>query len=295
MAVDLLVQSPSARAVLEEADQIMGYALSRIMAGEQGDELNRTVHTQPAIFVHSMALMAVLREYCSVVPLVAAGHSLGEYTALCAAGVLGFQETLEVIKVRANSMDQAQPPGTCGMAALMGISRPEAFALVEEHREGQVLEAANFNAPDQIVVSGHVEAVNRVVEAVKRGRRTRAVMLAVSSAFHTRLMEPAKRALEEKLRDVTTGPAAFPVVANLNAREYPAATSEVKGLLTEQVVNPVLWEDCVRAMLAERAEVFVEVGPGKVLSGLLKRIDREAQAVNISDLQGIRSFAEGLA
>lgn len=295
MAMELIAQSPSARAILEEADEIMGYPLSRIMAGDQGDELNRTIHTQPAIFVHSMALLAVLREHCSISPVIAAGHSLGEYSALCAAGVLGFQEALEVIKIRARGMDEAQPPGSCGMAALMGLTRQEAAALVEQHREEQVLEAANFNAPDQVVISGHIEAVNRAVETAKKGKRTRAVVLPVSSAFHTRLMEPAKEALKRKLQDVTTRPTAFPVVANVNAQAYPAAASGVRNLLTEQVVNPVLWEDCVRTMLAERVDVFVEVGPGKVLAGLLKRIDRSAAAVNLNDLESIRSFAEGLA
>jgi [acyl-carrier-protein] S-malonyltransferase len=295
MAMDLVAASPSGRAVLEEADEIMGYPLSRIMAGDLGDELNRTIHTQPAIFVHSMALLAVLREHCSFVPVIAAGHSLGEYSALCTAGVLSFQESLEVIKVRARGMDEAQPRGSCAMVALIGLTKEDAALLVEQHRGDQVLEAANFNAPDQIVISGHIEAVNRALEAAKKGRRTRAHLLPVSSAFHTRLMEPARESLARKLREMTPGPPAFPVLANLNAQTYPAASSGVKDLLTEQVVNPVRWEECVRAMLASEADVFVEIGPGKVLTGLLKRIDRSAEAINLHDLESIRSFAHGLA
>jgi [acyl-carrier-protein] S-malonyltransferase len=295
MAAELIAQSPRARDIIAQADEIMGYPLSKIMAGDQGDELNRTVHTQPAVFVHSMALLELLRDCCPISPVIAAGHSLGEYTALCAAGVLSFQEALEIIKVRASSMDQAQPQGTCAMAAIVGLTRQEVLALVDEHRGGEVLEAANFNAPDQIVISGHVEAVNRAAEAAKKGRRTRAVVLPVSSAFHTQLMGPAGDALAERLQRVTTGPGAFPVLANVNAQPYPAGESSVQDLLTRQVVNPVLWEECVGAMLSAKPDIFVEIGPGKVLTGLLKRIDRSAVGVNLDSLESIQAFAEGSA
>lgn len=295
MAVELVSQSPRAREIVTQADEIMGYSLSSIMAEDQGDELNRTVHTQPAVFVHSMALLEVLREHCAISPVIAAGHSLGEYSALCAAGVLTFQEALEIIKIRATSMDRAQPLGTCAMAAIMGLTRQEVLGLVEECRGDQVLEAANFNAPDQVVVSGHLEAVDRSVEAAKKGKRTRAVVLPVSSAFHTPLMGPAKDALAERLRGASTGPAAFPVLANVNARPYPPGQAPVQDLLTEQVVSPVLWEDCVRAMLAENPDIFVEIGPGKVLTGLLKRIDRSAKGINLDSLESILAFAEGSA
>ncbi len=295
MAVELAAQSAPAREIVAQADEIMGYPLSRIMAGDQGDELNRTIHTQPAVFVHSMALLAALRDHCPVAPVIAAGHSLGEYSALCAAGVLSFQEALEIIKIRASTMDRAQPLGTCAMAALVGLTRQEVVALVDEHRGDQVLEPANFNAPDQVVVSGHVEAVNRAVEAAKKAKRTRAVMLPVSSAFHTQLMGPAKEALAERLQGAKIGPSAFPVLANVNAQPYPPGESSVRDLLTEQVVNPVLWEDCVRSMLAEKPVVFVEIGPGKVLTGLLKRIDRAAAGINLDTLESIRAFAEGSA
>jgi [acyl-carrier-protein] S-malonyltransferase len=290
MAADLAAESPRARALMSRADEILGYPLSQIMTGDRADELNRTVHTQPAIFVHSMALLEVLRDCFDLEPTVAAGHSLGEYSALCAAGVLSFETALDIIRVRAVGMDQAQPLGTCCMAALVGLPREEVLRLVELHRGKQVLEAANFNAPDQVVISGHVDAVTRAVEAARKERRTRAVMLPVSSAFHTSLMQPAKEALQERLNDVSAGSSCFPVIANVNAEEYPASDHGIRQLLTEQVVRPVLWEDCIRVMRESGAEIFVEIGPGKVLGGLLRRIDRDATAINVSDLAGVNSF-----
>jgi [acyl-carrier-protein] S-malonyltransferase len=290
MAADLAAESPKARALLARADEILGYPLSQIMAADCADELNRTVHTQPAIFVHSMALLEVLRDDSHLEPIVSAGHSLGEYSALCAAGVLSFDAALDIIRVRALGMDQAQPPGTCCMAALVGIPKEEVLRLVELHRGEDVLEAVNFNAPDQVVISGHVEAVNRAVEAAKKEKKTRAVILPVSSAFHTSLMQPVKEALRARLDKVSAGSPNFPVIANVNAQQYPASDHGVKLLLTEQVVQPVLWEDSIRTMRENGAETFVEIGPGKVLAGLLRRIDREAVAINVSDLAGVRAF-----
>jgi len=290
MGMDILRESASARALIGRADRVLGYPLSRVMAGEHGDELNRTVHTQPAVFVHSMALFDLLREHCPFSAVVAAGHSLGEYSALCAGGVLDFEEALDIVRTRAQAMDEAQPAGTCAMAALIGITKEETLRIVDDCREDQILEAANFNAPDQVVVSGHMEAVHRVIEAVKGQKRTRAVMLPVSSAFHTSLMASARETLSERLERATLRTAAFPVLSNVTAQAYPSSVPEAKRLLMEQVVRPVLWEDCVRTMIQSGAEVFLEIGPGKVLAGLLKRIDRTAHTISISDLECIRSL-----
>jgi [acyl-carrier-protein] S-malonyltransferase len=295
MASDLIDQVPEARQLLEQANDILGYSLTDYMAGEHGEELNRTIHTQPAVFVHSMALWRTLSACCPLCPLVGAGHSLGEYSALCAAGALSFEDALRIVQVRAKAMDGSQPPGTCGMVALVGMQRDEVLATVEACRGTDVLEAANFNAPDQIVVSGHMAALNRVIASVKGQRRTKAVMLAVSSAFHTSLMEPAREALRRGLEPVDAAEATFPVIANVSAAPHPQESNEVKTLLTDQVVRPVLWEDSVRAMIDRGVQTFVEVGPGKVLTGLLRRIDRSARAINISDPEGIRSLERVLA
>lgn len=290
MGADLVLQSAASRRIFDRADEVLGYPLSRIMAGERGEELNRTVHTQPAIFVHSMALLGAIRERSALCPVMAAGHSLGEYSALCAAGVLSFEEALDIIRVRAEGMDAAQPPGTCAMAAIIGPAKEAVLDLVVSHRGDDVLEVANFNSPDQTVVSGHLGAVERVVEAAKKGKRTRAVLLPVSSAFHTRLMEPARESLGKRLQGARVGKADFPVVANVSARPYEAEESEIKKSLLDQVVSPVLWEDCVRTMRGNGAVRFIEIGPGKVLAGLLKRIDRVAVATVISDMENVRSY-----
>lgn len=290
MGADLAAESPKAREVFERADHILGYSLTKIMFSDQGDDLHRTVHTQPAVFMHSMALLEVLAERYTLSPAIAGGHSLGEYSALCAAGILDFDDALDIIRIRAEGMEQAQPPGTCGMAAIIGLKKDQVFDLVDAHRGDDALETANFNAPDQVVVSGAMSAVARVVEAAGKLRRTKAVVLPVSSAFHTCLMEPARDALNNRLERVSFGKARFPVIANLNARPYPSSPGEIRRNLVDQVVRPVLWEDCVAAMKQSGVGRFIEIGPGKVLSGLLRRIDKQLSVTSISDVQSVGSL-----
>lgn len=290
--MDLMREFPVASSMLARADEVLGYSLTRIMSGESGDDLNRTIHTQPAVFVHSMAILEILKASVSLSPTLAAGHSLGEYTALCAAGVMDFENALDIIRVRAEGMDGSQPAGTCGMAAIIGVSRGQAAEIIDRFRGDLVLEAANFNTPDQIVISGHIENLNRVVEALKQEKRVRAVMLPVSSAFHTSLMQPAREALRVRLENATMKAPVFDVISNKSAQPYPAGEGEVKQLLIDQVVSPVQWEDSIRTMLNIGVGTFIEIGPGKVLTGLLRRIDRTALAVNISGIEDIRSFVE---
>lgn len=286
MAAGLLAQSVKARELFECADDLLGYSLTHLVTESSGEELTRTVHTQPAVFVHSIALLEVLNERMELTPVVAGGHSLGEFSALVAAGALGFSDALSIIRVRAEGMETAQAPGTCAMAAILGLAREEVQAIVDACREHDVLEAANFNSPDQVVVSGHLAAVRRVVESLKERKRTKAVMLPVSSAFHTSLMEPARERLQEALERVTFRDPRFPVVANVHGRTY-SFPNGAQQLILDQLVHPVRWEDCVHTMKRMGATVFVEVGPGKVLSGLLRRIDRNAKSVTVSDLDSV--------
>ena len=294
MAMDLMRDYPVAGSMLLRADEVLGYPLTRIMSGESGDDLNRTIYTQPAVFVHSMAILEILKESVSLAPILAAGHSLGEYTALCAAGVMDFEDALDIVRVRAEGMDRSQPTGTCGMAAVIGVSREQAAEIADRFRGDLVLEAANFNAPEQVVISGHIENLNRVLEALKPEKRVRAVMLPVSSAFHTSLMQPAREALRARLESVTLKPSAFGVISNKCALPYPTADGDVKQLLIDQVVSPVRWEDSIRTMLDSGVGTFIEIGPGKVLTGLMRRIDRSAKAINISGVEDIRSFVESM-
>jgi [acyl-carrier-protein] S-malonyltransferase len=287
MAMDLFSLNSRARHIIQRADECLGYSLSKIMSGHPPGDLDRTRYTQPAIFVHSVALYEEFRTRFPESPVAAAGHSLGEFSALYAAGVLDFESALRLIQVRATGMEEAQPPATCGMAALVGITPERVLELVEMHRGNNVLEVANYNAPDQIVISGHKPAVSRIVAAAGHEKRARAVMLNVASAFHTSLMEPALERLDSTLMQTPIGRPNFPVVANLDAQFYPHEGTEIRKRLINQVVRPVLWDDCVRTMLKSGAKTFIEIGPGKVLTGLLRRINRQATGINISDAQSL--------
>jgi [acyl-carrier-protein] S-malonyltransferase len=262
------------------------------MQADRGEELKRTSHTQPAVFVHSMLLLEAMRRAGAPEPAMAGGHSLGEYTALTAAGVLSFDDALDIIHVRACAMDEAQPPGTCGMAAILGLPRPEASALVEASRGDDALELANYNAPDQVVASGSLAALERLAEAVKAKPRAKTVFLEVSSAFHTQLMVSAREAVRARLARAEFRPPSFPVFSNVTGERYPFPDG--KELLVDQVVRPVLWEDCVKAMIREGVKTFIEIGPGKTLTGLVKRIDRSVTAVSVSNPDDAGRVAEAL-
>ena len=284
MGAALAQGSDITRDFLHRADACLGYPLSRIMDGDPPGALDQTCYTQPAIFVHSAAIFEEFRSRCSVTPLVAAGHSLGEYTALYAAGSLDFEDALRIVQERARRMEEAQPPATCGMAAVMGIARDRLESILEESRRGDVLAIANFNAPDQIVISGHLSALHRAMETIKGEKRARAVLLNVSSAFHTSLMEPAVAHLAEALKNTRMRPLQGPVLANLDAKPYSSNPDQMRERLLRQLVNPVRWEDCVTEMAAQGATTFIEFGPGKVLTGLLRRIDKTLTGMNVSDI-----------
>jgi [acyl-carrier-protein] S-malonyltransferase len=278
---------------LAHADEVLGYSLSRIML--EGDEqtLGRTIHTQPAVFVYSMVLYDALADAVEVTPCAGAGHSLGEYTALCCAGTFTFDDALRVIQVRAQAMDQAQADGSCGMAAILGVDGATALHLIEDARTAGFIEAANFNAPDQIVVSGKREAISRLGSLLKAVKRAKLVPLTVSSAFHTSLMGAARDTLEAALENVSVSAPRFPVIANATARPYPSDDAQIRRLLCDQMTCPVLWEDSMRTILRLRPAGFVEIGPGKTLAGLLKRIDRAALVGTINDYTQVGASRPG--
>lgn len=290
MAKDLLEQSESARNMMAQADSILGFELSKIMADATGDELGRTIFTQPAVFVHSMMLWDLFRSSSNMTPQVAAGHSLGEYSALCSAGVISFEDALRCIKVRSQAMDNAQPAGLCGMMAVVGVTSQRVGEVLDGLHENQSVKIANFNAPDQVVLSGTIEALKAVATSMSHEKRCRCVMLPVSSAFHTDLMSSAKNELFQFLNDVEFHSPVFPVISNVTASVFPKEPSEVKKLLAEQVVSPVLWTDTISGMQDLGVERFLEIGPGKVLTGLMKRIDRTLDCRTISGLPDIETF-----
>jgi [acyl-carrier-protein] S-malonyltransferase len=290
MATDLIRDYSEARILFEQADEILRYPLSKIIL--DGDSLSRTIYTQPAVFTHSMALMKILESRIPLNPLAAAGHSLGEYTALCCAGVMIFDDALELIHIRAESMDSAGAQGSNGMLAVLGVSLEQLLTIVETCREDDVLEAANFNSPDQVVLSGTISALDRAAERIAKEKRAKTVKLQVSSAFHTKLMTPAAERIGDKLAGIALNSPKFPVVSNYTAEFYPADREGITNLLINQVTHPVRWESGVHKIRSVGADVFMEVGPGKVLTGLLKRIDRKIEALNISDSASLAKFVE---
>jgi [acyl-carrier-protein] S-malonyltransferase len=295
MASALLEVAPEAREVFARVDDALGFALSSVIANGPEEALTRTEHTQPAIVATSAALVAVLRARFPQLPAPAfvAGHSLGEYSALVAAGALTVEDAVRVVHARGRAMQEAVPVGVGAMAAVMGVEAEPLDALCKEHARGEVVACANFNAPGQIVIAGHAGAVARVSEAVA-ALKGRAIPLKVSAPFHCALMEPAARVVAEKLAGVTVSRLACPVVANVDA-EASSDPEVAKRKLVAQVTGAVRWQSSVEAMAAAGVTHVVEIGPGKVLTGLVKRIAKGVTLTNVSDPASLDAFGAASA
>lgn len=288
---------PAAREVFEEVDDALGQKLSRLMFDGPEDELTLTENAQPALMAVSMAAMAVLKseggvEIQNVADFVA-GHSLGEYSALAAAGTFSLADTARLLKTRGKAMQQAVPVGEGAMAALLGLDLEQAREVVEEAAQGDVLATANDNAPGQVVVSGKKAAVERAVDVAKEKGAKRAMLLQVSAPFHCPMMAPAADVMAEALAAVTIEAPLVPLIANVTAApvEEPA---EIRRLLVEQVTGMVRWRESCLTMREKGVEKLVEAGAGKVLSGLAKRIDRDLQASNVGGPADVEAFLGSL-
>jgi len=277
--------SAAARAVFEEASDALGLDVARLCFEGPEAALQLTANTQPAVLTVSVAVGRVLAER-GLAPAIVAGHSLGEYSALVVAGALAFPDALRTVRHRGEFMQEAVPVGIGAMAALLGLELPVVEELCREAAEGEVVEVANVNSPIQVVVAGHKGAVERAVGlAAARGGK-RSVLLPVSAPFHCRLMAPAAERLTAVLAGVVARAPRVPVVRNVDAGLTTRA-EEVVPFLVRQVTAPVRWTDCVRRMAAEGATTFLEVGPGRVLTGLLKRIDGALGGHAIDDPAGL--------
>lgn len=268
MGKDLYEQNTEAKALFDRADAILGFSLTKICFWGPEEELKRTKNTQPAIFLHSMVVARLFR---GVRGTMAAGHSLGEYSALVYAGALTFEDALRLVRLRGELMQQAgvEQPGT--MAAVVGLEPNVVGEVCCLAWDAGIVQAANFNSPGQIVISGSVPGVRKAMELAK-GRGAKMVKeLPVSGAFHSPLMESAKSGLQSALEKTDIRDASIPVYANVTAKPVQKA-DEIRRLLNEQLTSPVRWEETVRNMAADGASTFVEIGPGKVLQGLAKRI-----------------------
>ena len=279
---------PIARQVFEEADDALHFSISSLCFNGPADALKLTENTQPAILTASVVALRVLQSENDIVSEMTAGHSLGEYSALVASGGVAFPDAVRVVRLRGKFMQEAVPVGEGAMAAVLGMEREEIEKLCEEVSEGDVLSPANFNCPGQIVIAGHAKAVQKAIDQVE-AKGKRAILLPVSAPFHSPLMKPAGVRLGQELNKIAVNDLKIPVVTNVEA-EPNTSKDRVKDLLVTQVTHPVLWEDSMRKMIREGIERVVEIGPGKVLTGLMRRIDSNVEAKNLEDIQGLKKL-----
>jgi [acyl-carrier-protein] S-malonyltransferase len=262
---------PAARSVFEEADDSLGFAISRLCFEGPDDRLKLTENTQPALLTVSVAAFAVLKD-CGHAPDYVAGHSLGEYSALVAAGSLSFADAVRLVRKRGQYMQEAVPPGVGAMAALLKLAEGKLNAVLADAAQGEVVSAANLNSPDQVVIAGHAGAVGRAMELAKAAGARRAVLLPVSAPFHCALMAPAQHRLRGDLDSIEFHDLAVPLVNNWQAREVHTGADAREGLY-HQVPNPVRWVDSIRRLRSLGVNRAIEVGAGSVLTGLLRSID----------------------
>jgi [acyl-carrier-protein] S-malonyltransferase len=288
MGRDLADSFPAARRIFEQADDALGFSISLLCFEGPAEQLKLTENTQPAILTCSIAALAVLRER-GVQPRYVAGHSLGEYSALVAAGAIDFADAVRLVRKRGRYMQEAVPEGQGAMAALLGLAPEKLESVCAEAARGQVVSPANLNSPSQVVIAGHSGAVERAMELAKAAGAKRAVRLEVSAPFHCALMKPARERLAPDLDQTPFRDLQIPLVNNVAAREVRAA-SEAREGLKEQVPNPVRWEESIRYLAAQGVDLFIEVGPGKVLTGLLRGIDRSLQGCNVEDQKSLEAL-----
>ncbi len=289
MGLDLFRAYPEARRVFHEIDEALGFEISKLCFEGPEEQLKLTENTQPAILAVSSAIHAVLEEHGATKRDLVAGHSLGEYSAIVSVGGLTPPEAAKIVRARGKFMQEAVPVGTGGMAALIGPSVEEARAICEEAAEGDVLSVANINAPGQIVIAGTKAGIERAIAVAKAKGVRRALPLPVSAPFHCDLMTPAAERLAPLLDAADFKDLWFALVSNVDASPIGTATA-VRNALLRQVASPVRWVESVEKMVSMGVKKFVEIGPGNVLTGLIKRIDPNVELVNISDVASMEKY-----
>jgi [acyl-carrier-protein] S-malonyltransferase len=290
MGRELAEKYPAARAIFDEADKALGFSLSKICFEGSEEELKQTEITQPAILTVSVAACWVLAEKRVSADYVA-GHSLGEYSALVAAGSLQFADAVRLVRKRGKYMQEAVPAGHGAMAAILGLSISSVQDACKRAAEGEVCAPANLNSPDQVVISGNAGAVKRAVELASQMGAKRAVMLPVSAPFHSSLMMPAQEKLAKDLEPTKISDPHVPVVTNVDADTIRKA-EEARSALIRQVSMPVRWEESMRLLIDEGVNTFVEVGPGRVLTGLMRQIERSVASLNVEDEKSLQATLE---
>lgn len=287
MGKDLYDNFTVARRVFEQADDSLNFSISNICFEGPEDKLKETAYTQPAILTHSVACFSILREE-GIFPDVVAGLSLGEYSALVAAESISFSQAVPLVQKRGKYMQEAVPLGRGTMAAILGLDKETVIRICQQASEEGKVEPANFNCPGQIVISGEVKAVDKAVEIAKIEGAKKAMILAVSAPFHCSLLRPAGEKLAKELDNIELKDTKIPVVSNVNA-EFTQKAADIKMLLIKQVSSPVLWEDSIRKMIENGVDTFVEVGPGKALTGFVKKVDKNLITLNVEDTESLKN------
>ena len=293
MGKDLAENFPEARQVFEEADDALGFAISRLCFEGPAEDLQLTENTQPAILTVSVAAFRAIKEAGIEPPAFVAGHSLGEYSALVAAGALSLSDAVRTVRARGQYMQEAVPIGTGAMAAVIGGELSAIERICEEARRDQVCSIANFNSPNQAVIAGSTEAVDRAIELLN-GVAKRVIKLKVSAPFHCALMKPAQDRLAADLERLNFNKPTVPVVTNVDVRPT-TDPGELRDALVRQVSAPVRWLESMQLLIQQGVDTFVEVGPGKVLSGLTRQISRDVKTLNVEDAASLETTRAALA
>src|SRR5271169_5294217 len=293
MGRDLAEHFPESKAVFDEADSALGFSITHTCFEGTEEALRQTENTQPAILTASTAAYRALEKQ-GITPDFVAGHSLGEYSALVAAGGLDFATAVKVVHGRGRYMQEAVPAGEGAMAAILGLAPAEVADICKKAADHQIVSPANLNSPEQTVISGNAAAVKRAVEIASQSGAKRAVILPVSAPFHCALMMPAQQRLEPDLRAAKFSALRFPLITNVDAEAINTG-DEARDALIRQVTQPVRWLDSVHEMIEGGVTVFVEVGPGKVLTGLLRQIDRSVRALNVEDATSLQATLDKIA
>lgn len=294
MLAEMAAEFPTVKATFAEASEVLGYDLFELVMNGPAEELNKTWQTQPALLTSSVALWRVWQELGGATPEIMAGHSLGEYSALVCAGALNFQDAVKLVELRGKAMQEAVPEGVGAMSAIIGLDNDTIAANCAQAAEGQIVSPVNFNSPGQVVIAGHKEAVERANALMKASGAKRALPLPVSVPSHCALMKPAAEKLAAALKNIVV---AVPVVPVINNVDVVAETDPVriKDALVRQLFSPVRWTETVIAMADQGVVTQVEMGPGKVLSGLAKRIDGRVEGIAANDPASVRDVLTKLA
>ena len=294
MGKDLAEKFEAAEQIFEEADNALGFALSELCFNGPAEDLQLTENTQPAILTTSIAALRAMESEGFSRSTFVAGHSLGEYSALVAAGTLSLADAVKTVRARGRYMQEAVPVGTGAMAAILGSDIETVNAACAEAAQGQVCSAANINSPGQIVIAGDAAAIDRAIPILKERRAKRAMKLNVSAPFHCALMKPAQDRLAIDLERISLTDANVPVITNVDAAPQQNA-DKLRDSLVRQVSQPVRWLESVEFLINQGVQTFIEIGPGKVLSGLVRQIDRSVRCLNVEDEASLRAAHEALA